>query len=161
MESDDRGHCRREVEGDEGLAMKKQQTILLSVDQTHALNKIAESMGKLSRTGVTNGKPSWRALVHALADGELRLAPLGKTPRAARKKRRPKKPWRGNGRYPARWWAPDANGEMLAVNVVEKSGMTQEALTSGGMLFGGDLCSPPPHWKGWWEVETSVGEGNF
>jgi len=136
--------------------MKIRNSILLSEIQIEKLNTIAETVGALSRTGSTAGKPSWRALVNELAAGRLRVATPGKTPPGGRKAKRPKKAWRGHAKYPARWWKPNENGEMTTSGVVESSGMTLEALTAGGLIFGGTDCAPPGDWTAWWSVEPNA-----
>ena len=53
--------------------MKNGYSIQLSEERRAALEKIAARLRVKNQRGTKVGKPSWRALVYAIADGAVRL----------------------------------------------------------------------------------------
>ena len=49
------------------------------------------------------------------------------------------------------WWRPSNNGNMMADDVAETSGLTVEAMVSGGFILDAEvgILTAPPAWKAW------------
>ena len=56
----------------------KPESIKLSEDRKAALEAVAEEVGAVNRRGTEAGKPSWRALLYAIADGVVKCRPTKK-----------------------------------------------------------------------------------
>lgn len=58
------------------------ESIRLSEDRRAALEAVAAEVGAVNQRGTEAGKPSWRALLYAIADGAVKC-------RSARKRENP------------------------------------------------------------------------
>lgn len=53
----------------------KSESLKLSEERRTALEAVADRCGIFNQRGTEAGKPSWRALVYAIADGAVKCAP--------------------------------------------------------------------------------------
>lgn len=59
----------------------KRESIKLSEERRAALESAAASVGAVNERGTEAGKPSWRALVYAIADGRVSVRKASKSRR--------------------------------------------------------------------------------
>ncbi|HFQ94498.1 MAG TPA: hypothetical protein ENK32_10840 [Anaerolineae bacterium] len=57
----------------DGGSKTEMRCIGLSAEAWIALEELAEATESIARTGRNVGKPSWRALIRRIADGELQI----------------------------------------------------------------------------------------
>jgi hypothetical protein len=58
----------------------KSESLKLSKDRRAALETVAVRCGVVNQRGTEAGKPSWRALVYAIADGVVKCTPIKRKP---------------------------------------------------------------------------------
>jgi hypothetical protein len=51
----------------------KRESLKLSDERKESLNQIATKLGCKNTRGTAAGKPSWRALIYAIADGAVKV----------------------------------------------------------------------------------------
>lgn len=131
----------------------KVYSIRLSDEEIEALLEIAAENRAFSCSGVTTGKPSWRALVHGIAAKRITCGVQCRPAKSPAEPKAPKakKPWKGYWKHRASWWEPYEGNFMLTGEVVEKSGLTVEQLVAGGLLLtdDGEMVESPAKWGGW------------
>jgi hypothetical protein len=59
----------------------KNESVRLSDERRAALERVAASCGVVNQRGTEAGKPSWRALIYAIADGSVVCRPTKKRPK--------------------------------------------------------------------------------
>lgn len=59
----------------------KTESIRLRDERRAALEVVAASCGVVNQRGTQAGKPSWRALIYAIADGSVVCRPTKKRPK--------------------------------------------------------------------------------
>jgi hypothetical protein len=59
----------------------KSESLKLSEERRAALEGVADRCGVVNQRGTEAGKPSWRALVYAIADGAVKCTPTKKLPK--------------------------------------------------------------------------------
>jgi hypothetical protein len=59
----------------------KSESLKLSEERRAALETVAALCGAINKRGTEAGKPSWRALVYAIADGAVKCTPTKKLPK--------------------------------------------------------------------------------
>ena len=59
----------------------KSESLKLSDGRRAALEGVAARCGVVNQRGTEAGKPSWRALVYAIADGAVKCTPTKKLPK--------------------------------------------------------------------------------
>ena len=64
----------------DGESMKT-ESIRLSDERRAALEGVAALCGVVNQRGTEAGKPSWRALIYAIADGSVACRPTKKRPK--------------------------------------------------------------------------------
>jgi len=57
------------------------ESVRLSEDRRAALEAVAEAVGADYQRGTEAGKPSWRSLIYAIADGFVACRPTKKRPK--------------------------------------------------------------------------------
>ena len=58
----------------------KSESLKLTEDRCAALEAVAARCGVVNQRGTEAGKPSWRALVYAIADGTVKCTPTKRKP---------------------------------------------------------------------------------
>ena len=121
--------------------------IVLRAEQERRLIEMAAAHQMVSRSGPTTGAPSFRTLIHAIADGDFRLTPIRKARTAAQKK------FKASPRHPPAWWRPSSLGDMSAESVYVATGLTVDLLRASGLEVldedDGQSVMPPAGWKAW------------
>jgi len=127
--------------------MKKQQTgLLLSSDEEARLLAIAKKHRSLSRHGRTSGEPSWRVLIHDIAEGRLAVVSATRAHAAPEHKQKiATKPFVFHRTAPPRWW----NDEITPDELSQKTGMDAEQLTEEGFGTAAEFATPPAGWDAW------------
>ena len=59
----------------------KTESVRMSDERRAALEGVAAACGVVNQRGTEAGKPSWRALVYAIADGAIKCTPTKKLPK--------------------------------------------------------------------------------
>ena len=60
------------------IALMKRESLELTDERRATLDKLAARLQCNAQRGPAAGKPSWRALIYAIADGALKVTPKAK-----------------------------------------------------------------------------------
>jgi hypothetical protein len=125
--------------------MKRQQTgILLSPDEESRLLAIAKRHRCYSRHGRTSGEPSWRVLIHDIADGRLTVGSQ-RAAVAPEHHQEDRKSFIFHENSPPKWW----NLEMTVEAMTQKTKLAPEQIAAAGFRLDGEFVAPPIGWRKW------------
>lgn len=126
----------------------------MSTEEEAALLAIAKKHRSLSRHGRTSGEPSWRVLIHDIAEGRLAVVSATSRQVAPEHKKAESREFKFHQNSPPKWW----QSGMKVEDLIQKTGMPSEKLAELG--FGVDQFATPPFgWRKWGAVPSWWVEG--